>query len=301
MDNLKSSIAISGASGWLGRETIKVLENIDSHEMELFTSNGRDLLIGNDNKKRLSKNFLNSNPPLSLDGFIHLAFLTRDKVEVVGLKEFIATNLSLISKACQFIETSKPKWVLTVSSGAILDRSTGDLESNVQSNPYGFCKRVEELLLKQSANKVGANVVIGRLWGASGKFMPPNPAYALSDFIISAHKEKKIKVRSGGKVIRRYVDASEFMEVLIKAAISGQSLTVDSGGPKVEIGELSALVANHFTEIVVERTPGEMTTDEYYPRGDNFETLASSLGVKLSNMNTQVSQTIQGHLSSLIE
>ena len=300
MDNLVNNIAISGASGWLGREAIKVLDGVASHELALFTSNGRELLFGND-EKRLSRNFLSSKPPLSLDGLIHLAFLTRDKIEIVGSQEFIATNLNLISKACEFIETSKPKWVVIVSSGAIFDRGSGDLESNIQRNPYGFCKRVEELLITQSAHKVGANVVIGRLWGASGKFMPHNPAYALSDLIISAHKEKKITIRSGGKVIRRYVDASEFMEVLIKAAISRESLTINSGGPRVEIGELATLVAKNFAEVEIERSPLEMATDDYYPRGEDFEMLASTLGISLSDIETQVSQTIQGHLANFIE
>jgi nucleoside-diphosphate-sugar epimerase len=300
MDKLKNNIAISGASGWLGCETISVLEDLDSYQMELFTSNGRELFFGN-GKNRLTRNFLNSNPPLSLDGFIQLAFLTRDKVETVGPQKFIATNLALISKACEFIETSKPKWVVIVSSGAILDRSTGDLESNIQNNPYGFCKRVEEILVTQSAHKVGANVVIGRLWGASGKFMPPNSAYALSDFIISAHSQKKITIESGGQVIRRYVDGSEFMEVLIKAAMTGESVTINSGGPRVEIGELAILVAKHFSETVIERSPVEMTTDDYYPMGDDYEKLASVLGITLSDLKTQVSRTVQGHLASFVE
>ena len=292
---MNSAVAISGASGWLGTETIETIEKHKlSNSQLLFTSDGREIALRN-SEKRDTKSFLESQPPNSLDGFIHLAFLTRDKVESVDPKDFIATNLVLISKACQFIETSKPKWVVAVSSGAILDRSTGDLETNVQVNPYGFCKRVEELLIMQSAHKVGANVVIGRLWGASGKFMPPNPAYALSDFIISAQKEKEIKIRSRGKVIRRYVDAGEFMEVLIKAAISGKSLTIDSGGPKVEIGEIASLVADHFGEIAIERSDMGLTIDDYFPRGDDFEKLASAMGIKLSDIKTQVSQTIQGH------
>jgi nucleoside-diphosphate-sugar epimerase len=298
---MKNLIAISGASGWLGNETIEVIEEIAPKVSPLlFTSNGREIVLRN-LEKRETKGFLESQPPTSLEGFIHLAFLTRDKIESVGTKDFISTNLSLISKACQVIESSKPKWVVIVSSGAILDRNSGELESNIQTNPYGFCKRVEEILITQSASKVGANVVIGRLWGASGRFMPPNPAYALSDFIISAQKQKKIMIKSGGHVMRRYVDASEFMEVLIKAAISGKSLTLDSGGPRVEIAELASLVAQQFTEIVVERSPKEMTVDDYYPRGDDFEKLALDLGITLSGIKTQVSQTIQGHLSSFVE
>jgi nucleoside-diphosphate-sugar epimerase len=293
---MNSAVAISGASGWLGTETIEAInKNKLSNSQLLFTSDGREIVLWN-SEKRDTKSFLESQPPSLLDGFIHLAFLTRDKVKSIGPRDFIATNLALISKACQFIETSKPKWVVTVSSGAILDRSTGDLEANIQVNPYGFCKRVEELLIMQAAHKVGANVVIGRLWGASGKFMPPNPAYALSDFIISAQKEKKIKIRSGGKVIRRYVDAGEFMEVLMKAAISGKSVTIDSGGPKVEIGEMASLIAEHFDEVVIERSDLDVTIDDYFPRGDDFEKLASAMGIELSDIKTQVSQTIQGHL-----
>ena len=298
---MENQIAISGASGWLGNQTIEVIGKITSTESPLlFTSNGREIVLRNLGKRE-TQSFLGSQPPAALEGFIHLAFLTRDKVETLGPKDFISTNLSLISKACQIIESSKPKWVVTVSSGAILDRSSGELESNIESNPYGFCKRVEELLIAQSAQKVGANVVIGRLWGASGQLMPPNSAYALSDFIISAHREKKINIKSGGKVFRRYLDAGEFMEVLIKAAISGKSLTINSGGTTVEIAELASLVALHFTEIVIERSPAEMTVDDYYPRGDDFEKLASVLGITLSDINTQVSQTIRGYLRSIVE
>jgi nucleoside-diphosphate-sugar epimerase len=264
----------------------------------LFTSNGREIVLRNLGKKE-THSFLVSQPPASLEGFIHLAFLTRDKVETIGPKDFISTNLSLISKACQIIECSKPKWVVTVSSGAILDRSSGELESNIERNPYGFCKRVEELLIAQSAQKVGANVVIGRLWGASGQLMPPNSAYALSDFIISAHKDKKINIKSGGKVFRRYLDAGEFMEVLIKAAISGKSLTINSGGPRVEIGDLAEMVSEHFHDVKVQRPPALEHIDDYYLRGDEFENLAEELGVQLTGLKIQVSRTVNGHLAGI--
>lgn len=296
---MENQIAISGASGWLGNQTIEVIEKIAPAESPLlFTSNGREIVL-RDKGQRKTQSFLESQPPASLEGFIHLAFLTRDKVETTGPKDFISTNLSLISKACQIIESSKPKWVVTVSSGAILDRSSGNLESNIESNPYGFCKRVEEVLITQSAQKVGANLVIGRLWGASGQLMPPNSAYALSDFIISARKEKLINIKSGGKVFRRYLDAGEFMEVLIKAAISGKSLTINSGGPRVEIGDLAELVSEHFHDVRIQRPPSLEQIDDYYPPGDEFENLAGELGIELASLKSQVSRTVKGHLASL--
>jgi hypothetical protein len=86
------------------------------------------------------------------------------------------------------------------------------------------------------------------------------------------------------------------MEVLMKAAISGKSVTIDSGGPKVEIGEMASLIAEHFDEVVIERSDLDVTIDDYFPRGDDFEKLASAMGIELSDIKTQVSQTIQGHL-----
>lgn len=296
---MKNPIAISGASGWLGNQTLEVIEKSASAESPLlYTSNGREIVLRGIGKRK-TQGFLESQSPTSLEGFIHLAFLTRDKVESIGPKDFISTNLSLISKACQIIESSKPKWVVTVSSGAILDRNSGELESNIEKNPYGFCKRIEELLITQSAQKVGANVVIGRLWGASGQLMPSNSAYALSDFIISAQKDKKINIKSGGKVFRRYLDAGEFMDVLIKAAQSGKSLTINSGGPRVEIGDLAEMVAQHFSEVEIYRSSALDDVDDYYPHGSEFENLAEELGVELSDLKIQVSRTVKGHLASI--
>lgn len=295
------SIAISGASGWLGREAIaKISSFLSLGKMYLYSSNGRNINSGN--KVSLpSENFLDIDPPSSLTGFVHLAFLTRDKVASSSFSEFVSTNLSLISKACTVIESSKPKWVVLVSSGAILDLTTGELETDILRNPYGFCKRVEESLILQSAQKVGANVVIGRLWGATGECMPQNSAYAISDFINSAHTQKRITINSGGSVFRRYVDAGEFIEVLIKAAIMGESTTVNSGGPKIEIGDLATLVSSHFSGVSIARSNKEEEVDDYFPRDQEFEELASKTGVQVSDLETQVFRTVKGHLASFCD
>ena len=225
-----------------------------------------------------------------------MAFLTRDKLKTLNFNDFIRINLELISKACQIIERNKPKWVVVVSSGAILDRESGEIESDVEKNPYGFCKRIEELLLADAAKRVGANIVIGRLWGASGEQMPPNLEYALSDFIESARLKNEIQIKSGGEVFRRYVDAGEFMEVLVKLAISGESRLLDSGGVVIEIGELSQLVAGHFPGTSVSRSKSLTDVDDYYPKEQDFNDLAKELGIQLSTIKEQVARTVNGHI-----
>ncbi len=292
-------IAVSGATGWLGRETIeKFSQSLPLENLILYSSDGRST-INNKGGSLPTENFLSAEPPNSLEGFIHLAFLTRDKVSTIGFAEFVSKNMSLISKACQIIETSKPKWVVLVSSGAILDRNSGGEETDIMKNPYGFCKRIEEALVLQSAQKVGANVVIGRLWGATGEFMPHNSAYAISDFIQTAHTKKRIDIKSGGTVIRRYVDAGEFIEVLVKAADIGEHITINSGGTKIEIGELAHLVAGHFSNIEIVRPVQIDLLDDYFPRDNDFEELAENLGIILCDLQTQVTRTVKGHLATI--
>ena len=291
-------IAISGATGWLGRETVaKLSHSMPLENLILFSSDGRNTLNSSGNSLP-TENFLLAESSKSLEGFIHLAFLTRDKVSTIGFAEFVSKNMSLISKACQIIETSKPKWVVIVSSGAIIDRNSGEEETDIMKNPYGFCKRIEEALVLQSAQKVGANVVIGRLWGATGEFMPHNSAYAISDFIQTAQTKRKIEIKSGGLVFRRYVDAGEFMETLIRAAISGEHTILNSGGPKIEIGELAKLVSNEFSGVEILKPEQQEGIDDYFPSGDEFERLALKVGVKLSDLPTQVSRTVKGHIGA---
>ena len=291
-------IAVSGATGWLGRETIEKLStSLSLENLVLYSSDGSNI-VNNAGAVLPTESFLPATPSESLEGLIHLAFLTRDKVDTVGFPDFVSINMSLISKACTIIEESKPRWIVLVSSGAIFDRNSGELETDIMRNPYGFCKRIEEVLVLQSAQKVGANVVIGRLWGATGEFMPYNPAYAVSDFIQSAHTKKKIVVKSGGSVIRRYVDAGEFVEVLVKAAAKGESFTINSGGTKIEIGKLAELVAEHFPDIEIVRPVQDNSLDDYFPRDSDFEILAASVGVMLSDLQTQVSRTVKGHIAA---
>jgi nucleoside-diphosphate-sugar epimerase len=231
----------------------------------------------------------------SIEGLVHLAFITKDKTTQYSFSEYIAKNIELISAACEIIERDKPKWVVVVSSGAIIDRATLEIENNVVRNPYGFCKRIEEALIAESARKVGANIVIGRLWGGTGLYMPVKRAYAISDFIESAKESGAIRINSGGDVIRRYCDAGDFMEVLVRSAIQGDTTTLDSGGSIIEVGELAKLISARLGEISISRSEVPTAVDDYYPRGSEFEELAKSVGVQLHGIDEQVLRTLKSH------
>ncbi len=302
MKENSSKVLITGATGWLGRETVaRVLEGkldgISKSDLLLASSNGRDLELDSlgVHPTVALENLSHRESTNSLKGLVHLAFITKDKTTQYSFSEYVAKNIELISAACEIIEREKPKWVVVVSSGAIIDRSTMEIENNVLSNPYGFCKRVEEALIAESARKVGANIVIGRLWGGTGLYMPIKRAYAISDFIESAKEKNAISINSGGDVIRRYCDAGDFMEVLVRAALKGETTTIDSGGSIIEVGELAKLISARLGEISITRSQTPTPLDDYYPRGSEFENLARSMGVQLHGIDEQVLRTLKSH------
>ena len=297
-----SKVLVTGATGWLGRETVaRVLEGkfegITQSDLLLASSNGRDLELDSLGvyPTVALENLSHRESTNSIEGLVHLAFITKDKTTQYSFSEYVAKNIELISAACEIIERDKPKWVVVVSSGAIIDRATLEIENNVVRNPYGFCKRIEEALIAESARKVGANIVIGRLWGGTGLYMPVKRAYAISDFIESAKESGAIRINSGGDVIRRYCDAGDFMEVLVRSAIQGDTTTLDSGGSIIEVGELAKVISARLGEISISRSEVPTAVDDYYPRGSEFEELAKSVGVQLHGIDEQVLRTLKSH------
>ena len=297
-----SKVLVTGATGWLGRETVaRVIEGkfegVTQSDLLLASSNGRDLELDSLGvyPTVALETLSHRESTNSLEGLVHLAFITKDKTTQYSFSEYVAKNIELISAACEIIERDKPKWVVVVSSGAIIDRATLEIENNVVRNPYGFCKRIEEALIAESARKVGANIVIGRLWGGTGLYMPVTRAYAISDFIESAKESGAIRINSGGEVLRRYCDAGDFMEVLVRSAIQGDTTTLDSGGSIIEVGELAKLISARLGEISISRSEVPTAVDDYYPRGSEFEELAKSVGVQLHGIDEQVLRTLKSH------
>ena len=294
----KETLIVSGATGWLGMELLERLSrpvDLLSPDTILISSTSKILKISS-GREFECKPYDEVVLPNKADGFVNLAFLTREKVTKFGYESFVLRNLELISQACKVIEKTKPKWVVTVSSGAVLKRGTSVVETDIKANPYGFLKRVEELLIADAARKVGATSIVGRLWGASGRFMPRHPDYALSDFLCSALDDQVVHIRSSNKVWRRQCDAGEFMGVLLALAHEGVDRTLDSGGELIEIGDLAQEVVKHFPSVSISREPANQgREDDYYSRSREFDNEASRLGIRLSSIEEQVSRTLLGH------
>lgn len=292
-------ILVSGATGWMGQSFWREINQGS------FPFSSKDLvgLTSNTNKKfydseNMSNDYWSLRSNSTTDGFVHLAFLTRDKVSLMPIEDYVATNIRIINQAVKIIEINRPKWVALVSSGAVYSKESGftELEVSLEKNPYGFLKLEEERLLKEITAEIGANLAIGRLWGATGRDLPPNPKYAVSDFISSALTSRTIKINSQHKVYRRYCDASEFMNVLVSSAMKHTYSLFNSGGTIVELADLASEIASQIGGCEISRNlQPQASPDCYYPKDNSYENLALSHGISILNLKDQISKTILGH------
>ncbi len=294
-------ILVTGASGWLGKSAISfLLKNRFLNNNIVAAASTKKTMYLDDFGTFQVQDFLNFEIKEKIDGIIHLSFLTRDKLNEMSSSAYVEVNQKITNQAVKLVKELKPNWVVNVSSGAIFNPKTKKIEENLDANPYGFLKAFEERELNLASQEIGANLVIGRLWGASGILMPLNRAYALSDFIYQALTDKKIIIQSNKQVFRRYVDSEMFMGVLIESALTGESGVIDSGGPIVEIGNLASIIAESLDvqEIIRPEILG-VEIDDYYPRSEQFEEAAIKFNLPISSIHDQVTNTIMGHTRSI--
>ena len=291
-------ITVTGASGWLGKSTLEVVR-ASGHDMSkvvALASSKKDIVL--DDGLLIQAHPI-TDPPDQIQEteiLIHLAYLTRDKVGTVGYDRYVLTNLDLTSIALSWLASFQINSFITVSSGARNDQSTGAPETNIRSNPYGFLKRVDELVFEEECKRRGITSVVARLWGATGLDMMDAEKYAIGNFVVSALKNQKIDISSGHKVVRRYVDSREFMQVCIELAKSGISANLDSGGPEVEIGQLAQEINRQLGGRLVISRPLDSNRDDdmYFPKSAEFEEFARILGINLASIEEQISNTIDG-------
>jgi len=282
LDKKNRVILVTGSRGWLGRVSVNLLQaQMPDYEIFSLSNGGKFDFWTFDFEK------------INVVGVVHLAFLTRDKILEIGKEKYAEMNNLIIRRAREIIYLSCPKWVVTVSSGAV--------HEDLPNSNYGELKLHEEETLLQVCQEKNSSLVIGRLWGATGSQMPINRNYAISDFICQAIESNQICVNSGAEVWRRYVDAEQFMEVLIRQSQTGHSQVLDSGGTLVEIGELATLISTEFSNVPVTRRERTLSDSDnnYFSKNENFERIAAGYGIKLLSMCEQVQETIRGHRAQL--
>jgi len=286
------NFVVNGGTGWLGIATLRALERFENNgKIEITSSDGRRFRahdLGEFNTKELTSN---TKIDFKVDILVNLAFKTRDYISILGEEQYTKINLEILKSSINLAQQLKPKSIVIVSSGVVArnQESNGKLD-NTQ---YTKLKILEEETFTQIAKDIGANLVILRMWGGSGRDLTSPFKYAIGDLIKQAVTSDKIIVSSEQLVYRRYSDASQQLEIAIKCAISGKNLTFDSGGQIIEMGDLADLIKSILKPNlkIIRKLDTSLPTDKYYSESNQFDNLAKEYNINLFSLKKQIDET----------
>lgn len=290
-------IVITGASGWIGRATLELLYNTlgpdaFARRVIAFGSARRSIDFGANRsivQEPLSDiGKLRSRPTLVL----HLAFLTKDKVEGMDEQEYRRANRALSQQVLDALETIGATAVFVASSGAAA--FADDPNASAAMRLYGSLKKADEDSFARWAQEHGRRAVIARIFAVSGPHINKHDNYALASFIKDALAGRSIKIRADVPVYRSYVAIRELMSIVFAAMLETDAgvLHFATGGERLEMQRIAQVVSDTVGRVEIERPqirPGEV--NEYTGNDVVYQQLLARYGINFLPFDQQVMET----------
>jgi len=291
-------IIVYGAKGWFGRSAVNALvqdfEKAGEHQVLLVgsrteSSDAANLPIGiyssKDSIKHVTDNAL----------FINSAYLRREKLSEMSLKEYESRNEDIALFPKELIESGKVKTLINLSSGVASQGSIEEID-RVQ-DPYAKGKIRDEHSFSSSCGTNGTQFINCRIFSMSGRFLNEFKNLALSAFIQQASaNEHTIEVNSPSTK-RTYIDSIDLVRVLLELSLREGNFSIDSGGSITSLGELANAVADSYPAVKVESPELFDPSPDYFGDYESFNTLAEELGIPLKGLNEQIAETKKAFIS----
>ena len=288
-------IVVTGASGWLGSATIELLHDALGaalHDrLRCFGSSARTLRLRDglevDQHPLAEIAALPPRPTILL----HLAFLTKDRVEGMGPDAYVAANAALSGTVLDALDAIGTVAVFVASSGAA--RTADDPDADPAMRLYGGLKRRDEDAFAAWAHEGGRIAVIARVFNVAGPYINKHQSYALAAFITDALAGRAVTVRAPHRVVRGFVAIRELMSVVFGLLAGPRGIyRFDSAGEAMELGEVAAIVGETLGTSAVARAPiTSERVDHYVGDGTEYHRLRAGLGVDAVPFPVQVRET----------
>lgn len=294
-----TTIWISGATGWLGRELLQIFSEsgIDLTRLVLISSknqiiniNGINFNVSNFNIKR------KSNP---VDIYFDFGFLTKNQLIRYSPEKFKEINLGIISDSVRLIRSACPRTVVLASSGAVYGTKNGVFEEFL----YADLKRTQEEQIAKACEANGSKLIISRIFNLSGRGISKVSNYAIADLILKAIKNIDLTINSDRIVTRRYCDVTQLLTLLISMSNLNSNRTFDSGGAKIDLKTLAFTIQRLIapkSKVIFPKSERVLETDDYFSTSNEYEKLLSELlGIKSASIETQILNTMTSLLSNV--
>ena len=303
----KLRIVVTGASGWLGQASLEMLESALGNELRsrvfAFASRARPLVLRSGREVALGSlddlPLLEPAPTLLL----HYAFLTKDRTLDLEPDEYARRNANIRRTVGDAMKEIQVTHLFLPSSGAVYGLPTTadrSLCSDSVRNPYGTQKILDEDHFLGICRSLSARMAIARVFNTSGPYINKHDSQVLSSIINAALAGGPVVLRATRRVIRAYTSVRDLIDISVGWLLQERHADVivfDTGGDEpVEIGELAQRVLELMERVyVVVRRPdlvGE-PDDTYVGDGRTLRSLADQQGVALSDLRSQIVETIE--------
>jgi nucleoside-diphosphate-sugar epimerase len=298
------SIAITGASGWMGGALLEALEAVFPEDYDrrvaAFSSSARGLTLRSGRVVQLKPTVELADLPQAKWLLVHAAYATKDRVSTQGNDAYISGNEQLTALVSDAIRAIRPKAILFPSSGAVYDKS-GEISTDLEKNPYGVLKHRDELHFTALAREIGARIVIPRVFNMSGPYINKWSAYALSDLIVQLLEGKTLAIQSPGAVLRSYVAVEDILTLcfswLLDPAVTESSLVFDTRGEEdVEVGDLARrieMVLLNQMRSIIRVADTAAPSNIYVGKPEPMRQLCAHYRIELQSLNKQIRLTAE--------
>jgi nucleoside-diphosphate-sugar epimerase len=277
-------ILLTGASGWFGQsfiaEYVKSFGPQKLSNLILTTSDGRDISHPLLDFKLPTLTNAKAQEEEEVDLIVQSCFLTREKIDTLGIKKYNALTEQIIEEFDKILKNNKNAVVCVISSGAVHE----------DSSRYGFYKRVEEGIAKNSYNK---RVIIFRIFGATTKYMDFRSWSAVCSFIKDNLNERDIFIKDNYDVLRGYVCMEDLSQIILnyfEVMQPNQSKTevYDAVADIISIREIALGFVSEKTKVILPNRYDRNRKDySYIGEKEKFINLTKRLNVTLKNCPDQ--------------
>jgi UDP-glucuronate decarboxylase len=287
-------IAVTGATGWLGRVTLDLLREAlgpDAFGQRVSAYASRPRVVDGIDVRALAA-LAEAEPGPEV--VVHYAFVTREHATVEGLDAYVAANLQISLDVLRALGRGGVRGFFYTSSGAVYD-AAGRLETDLRANPYGALKHLDELAFAQACRVAGSGCAIARVFNVSGPHMAKPRLFALGDLVLRALAREPLVVKARHPVRRSFVAAADVAALGLSLALAGEDAVFDTAGERVvELGELAALVGAEVGRdtLAIERDyDPDAPAHDYLGRAGEMSALARRHGLSMAGLEQQIRDT----------
>ena len=226
------NILILGSSGQIGSHLVNFLKNKKYNVLKF------DIKRNKQEDLRLSKNSLLKNYIIKSDYVFFLAFDVGGSRYLQKYQEsyqFIKNNLDLMTKTFELLKKYNKKFLFASSQ-----------MSNMSYSNYGILKLIGEKISKTT------NGLIVKFWNVYGVEKDISKSHVITDFVLMAIKNKKIKMLTDGNEFRDFLYADDCcagLEIAMKnhAKFVKQKVSIDiASGKETKILNIAKTIQKIF-------------------------------------------------------